>query len=168
MRPLKITYEIDLKEISALIRKERDARIHQRLIAMKFMLQGLNIPEVARRMDVAERPLRKWLHRFNEHGPSALCDMPRSGQPPKLKPKQIERFKQRVRKGVTEQDNVCSLNGKIYSEYYKKNLKLNILLAEHISCFIALAFHAFALARNILNLTLKHKRLLKKSPPRSR
>jgi len=123
MRPLKVTYEICLKEISVLIRKERDARIHQRLIAMKFILQGLNIPEVARRMDVAERPLRKWLHRFNEHGPSALCDMPRSGQPPKLKPKQIEKFKQRVRKGVTEQDNVCSLNGKDLQQILQKEFK---------------------------------------------
>ncbi len=68
MRPLKITYEISLKEISALIRKQRDARVRQRLIAIKFILQGLHIPEVARRMDVSERPLRKWVHRFNTDG----------------------------------------------------------------------------------------------------
>ncbi len=112
MRPLKITYEISLKEIAALIRKERDARVRQRLIAIKFILQGLHIPEVARRMDVSERPLRKWVHRFNEQGPIALCDAPRSGHPPKLKPKQVEKFKKRVRKGITSKDNTCSPNGK--------------------------------------------------------
>ena len=112
MRPLKLTYEISLKEISALIRKERDARICKRLMAIKFILQGLHIPEVARRMDISERPLRKWVHRFNERGPSALCDAPRSGQPPKLKGKQVEKFKKRVRKGTTSKDNTCSLNGK--------------------------------------------------------
>jgi transposase len=112
MRPLKITHEISLKEIAALIRKERDARVRQRLIAIKFILQGLHIPEVARRMDVSERPLRKWVHRFNEQGPIALCDGPRSGQPPKLKPEQVEKFKKRVRKGITSKDNTCSLNGK--------------------------------------------------------
>jgi transposase len=119
MRPLKITYKISLKEISTLIRKERDARVHQRLIAMKFILQGLHIPEVARRMDISERPLRKWVHRFNEQGPSALCDAPRSGQPPKLKGKQIEKFKTRVRKGVTSTDNTCSLNGKDLQQILK-------------------------------------------------
>lgn len=108
----KITYEISLKEISALIRKERDARVHQRLVAMKFVMQGLHIPEVASRMDVSQRPLRKWVHRFNAHGPAALCDGPRSGQPPKLKPKQVEKFKKRVRKGITSKDNTCSLSGK--------------------------------------------------------
>lgn len=112
MRPLKLTYEISLKEISTLIRKERDARICKRLMAMKFILQGLHIPEVARRMDISERPLRKWVHRFNERGPSALCDAPRSGQPPKLNGKHVEKFKKRVRKGITSKDNTCSLSGK--------------------------------------------------------
>ncbi len=112
MKPLKITYEISLKGISALIRKERDARVRQRLIAMKFVIQGLHISEVASRMDVSQRPLRKWVHRFNASGPAALCDGPRSGQPPKLKPKQVEKFKKRVRKGITSKDNTCSLSGK--------------------------------------------------------
>ena len=120
MRPLKITYEIGLKEISVLIRREKDARVRRRLTAMKFMLQGLNIPEVARRMDVSERPLRKWLHRFNEHGPSALHDEPRSGQPPKLKGKQIKKFKRRLRRGATAHDNICSLNGKDLQRLLKK------------------------------------------------
>ena len=120
MRPLKITYEISLKEISTIIRKERDARVHQRLIAIKFILQGLHIPEVARRMSISERPLRKWVHRFNKQGPSALSDALRSGQPPKLNGKQIEKFKKRVRKGITSTDNTCSLNGKDLQKVLQK------------------------------------------------
>jgi transposase len=110
--PLKITYQITSKEISNLVRIEKDGRVRQRLRAMKFISQGQTIPQAARRMDIAERPLRKWLHRFNKHGLSGLCDAPRSGQPPKINTKQIEKFKQRIRQGVTEQDNVCSLRGK--------------------------------------------------------
>ena len=112
MRPLTITYRITKKKISNLVRTEKDGRVRQRLKAMKFISQGQTIPQVARRMDIAERPLRKWLHRFNKEGPSGLCDTPRSGQPPKINTKQIEEFKQRIRRGVTEQDNVCSLRGK--------------------------------------------------------
>ena len=110
--PLKITYQITSKEIASLIRIEKDGRIRQRLGAMKFISQGQTIPQVAKRMDIAERPLRKWLHRFNREGPSGLCDAHRSGQPPKINTKQIVKFKQRIRQGVTEQDNVCSLRGK--------------------------------------------------------
>ena len=128
MRSLKVTYQITSKEIATLLRTEKDGRVRQRLIAMKFISQGQTIPQVARRMDIAERPLRKWLHRFNDKGPSALCDGPRSGQPPKLKPKQIENFKQRVRKGVTEQDNVCSLSGKDLQQILQKEFNTNYSL----------------------------------------
>ena len=112
MRPLTITYRITTKQISNLIRIEKDGRVRQRLRAIKFISQGQTIPQVAKRMDISERPLRKWLHRFNEHGPSGLCDAPRPGQPPKINTKQIEKFKQRIRQGVTGQDNVCSLRAK--------------------------------------------------------
>ena len=54
---------------------------------------------------------------------------------------------------------------KIYSKYYKKNLMLNILLAVHISCFIALAFHASALVNGIRKQIFRHRRLLKKVLP---
>src|SRR4030065_197458 len=100
-KPLIITYEITTKEIASLVCKEKDGRVRQRMMAMKFISQGQTIPQVAGRMDVSERPLRKWLYRFNKQGPNGLSDAPRSGQPPKLKSEQIERFKQRVQQGVT-------------------------------------------------------------------
>ncbi len=120
MRPLTITYRITTKQISNFVRTEKDGRVRQRLRAMKFISQGQTIPQVAKRMDIAERPLRKWLHRFNKRGPNGLCDAPRSGQPPKINTKQIEKFKRRIRQGVTEQDNVCSLRGKDLQKILQK------------------------------------------------
>lgn len=119
-RLLEITYKITSKEIANLVRTEKDGRVRQRLRAMKFISKGQTIPQVARRMDIAERPLRKWLHRFNKQGPSGLCDAHRSGQPPKLSCEQVEDFKQRIRQGVTEQDNVCSLRGKDLQQILQK------------------------------------------------
>ena len=118
--PLEITYEITSQEIADLVRTEKDARVRQRLRAMKFISLGQTIPQVAKRMDIAERPLRKWLHRFNKHGPSGLCDAHRSGQPPKINTKQIKKFKQRIHQGITEQDNVCSLRGKDLQQILRK------------------------------------------------
>ena len=127
MIPLKITYPITSKEIAGLVRIEKDGRVRQRLAAMKFILQGQTIHFVAQRMDIAPRPLRKWLHRFNQKGPIGLRDRPRSGQPPKLKSKQIEKFKRRVRQGVTEQDHVCSLSGADFQKILKKEFKAEFL-----------------------------------------
>ena len=81
---LKITYQITSKEIASLIRIEKDGRVRQRLMAMKLISQGRSIPQAAGRLDISERPLRKWLHRFNRQGPTGLQDAFRPGQPPKL------------------------------------------------------------------------------------
>jgi transposase len=90
---------------------------------MKFISQGQSIPQAAQRLDISERPLRKWLHRFNQRGPEGLRDAPRSGQPPKLKPKQVERFKQRIRQGVIATDPVCSLRGREIQNILQKEFK---------------------------------------------
>jgi transposase len=117
---LKITYPITAKEIAALIRTEKDGRVRQRLMAMRFIAQGHSIPHAAQRLGLSERPLRKWLYRFNEQGPPGLRDAFRSGQPPKLDPMDIEPFKQRIREGVTKTDNVCSLHAKDIQQILQK------------------------------------------------
>lgn len=117
---LTITYPITAKEFSGLIRKAKDGRVRQRLMAMNFIAQGHTIPQVATRLDIAERPLRKWLHRFNAQGPEGLKDAYRSGQPPKLTNEVIEQFKSRVRQGVTQTDTVCSLRAKDIQQILQK------------------------------------------------
>lgn len=119
-QPLTITYHITVKELSGLIRKAKDGRVRQRLMAIKFMAQGHTVPQVAARMDIAERPLRKWVYRFNAQGPEGLKDAYRSGQPPKLNTEVIERFKSRVRQGVTQTDNVCSLRARDIQQILQK------------------------------------------------
>jgi len=89
-------------------------------MAMKFIAQGHSIPQAARRLDISERPLRKWLYRFNEQGPPGLRDAFRSGQPPKLAPRDIEPFKQRIREGVTEADHVFSIHAKEIQQILEK------------------------------------------------
>jgi transposase len=125
---LTITYGITTKELAGLIRKAKDGRVRQRLMAMKFIAQGHTIPQVAARMDIAERPLRKWLHRFNAQGPEGLKDAYRPGQPPKLNNNAIERFKSRIRQGVTKTDAVCSLRAKDIQQILHKEFGISYSL----------------------------------------
>ena len=125
---LRIAYPITPKEIASLLRKEKDGRVRQRLMAMKFIVQGQTIPHVAVRMDIAERPLRKWVHRFNDQGPDGLKDAYRPGQPPKLNEDAIERFKSRIRQGVTAGDTVCSLRAKDIQHILQKEFASNYSL----------------------------------------
>ncbi len=168
MRPLKITYRITLKELENLIRTEKEGRVRHRLTAMKFILQGQTIPQVARRMDIADRPLRKWLHRFNKKGPKGLSDAPRSGQPPKLKTKQVKQFKQRVRKGVTKQDNVCSLSGKDLQQILQKEFNAQYSLGGTYFLLHRLGFSCLCPRPQHPKADIEAQETFKKSTPRGR
>ena len=167
-QPLKITYQITSKEIANLVRTEKDGRVRQRLRAMKFISQGQTIPQVAKRMDIAERPLRKWLHRFNKHGPSGLCDAPRSGQPPKINTKQIQKFKQRIRQGVTEQDNVCSLGGKDLQRILQKEFNAQYSLGGTYFLLHRLGFSCLCPRQQYPQADIQAQETFKKSTPRGR
>ncbi len=166
MRPLKITYQITSKEIANLVRTEKDGRVRQRLRAMKFISQGQTIPQVARRMDISERPLRKWLHRFNKHGSSGLCDAPRSGQPPKINTKQMEKFKRRIRQGVTEIDNVCSLRGKDLQRILQKEFKAQYSLGGTYFLLHRLGFSCLCPRQRHPQADIHAQETFKKSIPR--
>ncbi len=166
-QPLKITYQITSKEIANLVRTEKDGRVRQRLRTMKFISQGQTIPQVAKRMDISERPLRKWLHRFNKHGPSGLCDAPRSGQPPKINTKQIERFKQRIRQGVTEQDNVCSLRAKDLQRILQKEFNAQYSLGGTYFLLHRLGFSCLCPRQKHPQADIHAQDTFKKSAPRS-
>ena len=165
-RSLKITYQITSKEIADLVRTEKDVRIRQRLRAMKFISQGQTIPQAARRMDISQRPLRKWLHCFNKHGPSGLSDGPRSGQPPKLNTKQIEKLKQRIRKGVTEQDNVCSLRGKDLQRILQREFNSQYSLGGTYFLLHRLGFSCLCPRQQHPQADIQAQETFKKSTPR--
>ena len=166
MRPLTITYRITTKQISNLLRTEKNGRVRQRLRAMKFISQGQTIPQVARRMDIAERPLRKWLHRFNKHGPSGLCDAPRSGQPPKINAKQLEKFKQRIREGVKARDNVCSLRGKDLQRILQKEFNAQYSLGGTYFLLHRLGFSCLCPRQWHPQADIQAQETFKKSPSR--
>jgi len=164
-RPLKVTYPITPKDIAKLASVEKDGRVRQRLTAMKFISKGQTIPQVARRMDIAQRPLRKWLGRFNEQGPGGLLDAPRSGQPPKLNKKQIEAFKERVHKGVTQADNVCSLRGRDLQGILEKEFKTRYSLGGTYFLLHRLGFSCLCPRPRHPQADIEKQETFKKSSP---
>jgi transposase len=52
-------------------------------------LQGARVPAIATAVGRGERTVRRWLTRFNAHGPDALQDAPRAGRPPTYSADQV-------------------------------------------------------------------------------
>jgi transposase len=73
-------------EVQELKRLTRQAvgRVSQRAQMILLSAQRRPVPEIARIFAVENKTVRKWMRRFNAHGPAGLYDEPRSGRPAKL------------------------------------------------------------------------------------
>jgi transposase len=87
------------KKIEKRRREEREARIWRRLTAILWLGDGFSVEEVAGRLDVCTKQIRRWLKLFREHGLDALCELRYKGRAARLSDAQIEELKKEIAKG---------------------------------------------------------------------
>jgi putative transposase len=71
---------VDLVEA---LKMEKDARVKERILAVKLVYDGFSLSEAARIVGRTKRAVFNWVRRFREGGIEALRDKPRSGRPRK-------------------------------------------------------------------------------------
>src|SRR5271166_1267652 len=84
------------KKIEKRRRAERDSRIWRRLTAMLWLAEGITEEEVAARLGVSARQVRKWLKIYRTHGLDALCQLNYQGRTPRLTDPQIDQLKEEI------------------------------------------------------------------------
>ena len=87
------------KKIEKRRREERDVRIWRRLTALLWLAEGVTEEEVAARLGVTARQVRKWLKTFRTHGLDALCELHYQGRVPRLNDARVDELKQEIAKG---------------------------------------------------------------------
>jgi transposase len=87
------------KKIEKMRREERDARISRRLSAILWLAEGATTDEVAARLGISARQVRKWLKTYNTKGLDVLCELHYKGRVPQLDDAQIAELKQEIAKG---------------------------------------------------------------------
>src|SRR3954466_10267387 len=90
---------IERKKIEKLRRAERDMRIWRRLSALLWSDEGETAEEVARRLGVTARQIRKWLKTYRTHGLEGLCELHYRGRVPRLDDAQVEELKGEIARG---------------------------------------------------------------------
>jgi hypothetical protein len=70
---------LERKKVEKVRKKERDARIHQRLSALLWLSEGRGFEEVAGLLDVCPRTVRNWLALYQSEGLEALCTLEYKG-----------------------------------------------------------------------------------------
>jgi transposase len=111
-RALGITFPISTKKLDALARKETNARVRVRLLAIRLVKLGHPATAAALELGLGESQTCVWVRRFNRLGPAGLRDQKRKPRSSHLAPHLVEAFKARVRQGPREEDGVSVLRGK--------------------------------------------------------
>ena len=96
--PLKIETELTERDLARVARSEGDARVRQRILAIRLVVMGQTVPQAAPGVGLKERQVRNWVHRFAAQGLEGLRDRPRPGQPKHLPARSEEAFKARIRR----------------------------------------------------------------------
>jgi transposase len=87
------------KKIEKRRREERDARIWRRLTAILWLGDGVTLEEVAGRLDISSRQVRKWLKTFGATGVDGLVELHYKGRVPQLNDTQVADLKQEIATG---------------------------------------------------------------------
>jgi putative transposase len=107
MASLPIRRDLSAAELWALARKESDARVLRRLLALAMALDGTNREEAARQAGMDRQTLRDWVMRYNAEGVDGLRDRERPGRPALLAPELEEELRQLIEAGPDlERDGV--------------------------------------------------------------
>ena len=72
-----------IRELTEAMRAEQDARIRNRMMAVRGVLAGYPTKDAAYFADVDRRTVQLWVARFDEGGIGGLRDAPGRGRPPR-------------------------------------------------------------------------------------
>jgi len=90
--------------------------IRDRIRAVIGAMEAKTASDIGKQLGYTMRWVQKWVGRYNRKGLEGLYDLPRSGQPTKLKPKDQQAFRQRIEAGATAKDKVCVLRGRDFQQ----------------------------------------------------
>ena len=107
MVSLPIRQDLSAVELRYQARKENDARVSRRLLALAMALDGISRGEAARQAGMDRQALRDWVVRYNAGGVNGLRDRQRPGRPALLAPGLEEELRQLIEAGPDfERDGV--------------------------------------------------------------
>lgn len=83
-------------DFKSLIRKEKNARMRTRLMALAHIQDGVTKTQTAKFLKVSRGAVNKWAQQFINNGIDGLKEKPRSGRPSALSEEQLLQLKEYV------------------------------------------------------------------------
>lgn len=123
------------------IRRSDEARYDHRLHGVLLVAQGHSCRAVSKLLGDSPRAVEYWVHRFEARGFEGLQEGERSGRPPSLTPKQLERVNRLLRGSPRAAGIHANLwDGPTLRQWLKTELKLELSVRSCQRLFRRLEF----------------------------
>jgi transposase len=127
MNPTKVIKHVSADTLKHLIRKEKDLRMHERLLFIQQLYLGDSLEEACRRVCISQRTGRTWLKKWNEKGYEDIKPSFGGGRPPKLSKQQKAELKEKLGGKLWLTHEVRALIVQDYSVKYSERQVQRIL-----------------------------------------
>lgn len=123
------------------IRRTEEARYDHRLHAILLVAKGMTCPKVADFLGDPERTVRSWIRRYQQDGLQGLIENERSGRPPRITEKQLDRIASVLRKMPEEVGLKGGFwDGKSLSAFIRKDFGITLGVRQCQRLFKQLGF----------------------------
>lgn len=125
---MRISAHDNIEQLRYKLRLKEHLPIRDRIRAIIGAMEGKTAFEIGRQLGYTMRWVQKWVGRYNQKGLEGLYDLPRSGQPPKLKAEDQQKFMLRVETGATAENGVCVLHGRGFQQILRQEFRADYSL----------------------------------------
>lgn len=102
---------LSAEHLAAAARREPNARVRCRILAIRHLVAGHRIDETAGLFALGRTQLYDWVRRYNAEGLAGLADRPRSGRPTHLPHEQAAAFLARLHAGPPPEAGLSAYRG---------------------------------------------------------
>ena len=117
------------KKIAELIKKEKNARIKERLQAVLWRLKGSEYTDIANRLERSIDTVREWVKKWNKVGYEGLQDKPKSGRPTILTQEETNKIVEEVNRAEKQGRETCKLIAKEIVDRFNKKMSTDAVRA---------------------------------------
>jgi len=110
------------EKIDSLIKKEKNARVKERLQGVLWRLENVDYTEIAKRIKRHIDTVREWVKRWNKSGYWGLIDKPKSGRPSILNENQIKEITDELKIKEKQSRITCKSIAKKIKENFNKKI----------------------------------------------
>ncbi|HYE36619.1 MAG TPA: helix-turn-helix domain-containing protein [Methylocaldum sp.] len=116
-------------QLAAAARREPNARVRCRILAIRHLVAGHRIDETAGLFALGRTQLYGWVRRYNAVGLAGLADRPRSGRPTHLPHEQEAAFLARLHAGPPPEAGLSAYRGEDLRRLLKDEFEAKYSLA---------------------------------------